>query len=262
MEADNKVVIALATIAGSAIMGSIGYLIKSGNESRRAVRKVLYYLLEIRHGMASNYLDVEEEADRFITNATEKLAKKLGPTNGATLPIDMRETITDHFRNMFEASRAEINQEFIGPFHDALLELAQSHPILAFQMRGQEKYKEIFALTNQYDLNVAQLYRVQIERATISSAMQRQSKLSKRKVLDGIVSNLDADILRVAWASSGWDWVRCKLLLRRLGKKTHSVVVSDVDSAIDELVDVVQMALRADAESATLSVESMSVVTN
>lgn len=237
MDTDSTILAALIGIAGTGIaafLGSIGYLYKTRQESRKNIRRVLYYLLEIRHAIAWYRLDANDAAKQMIAHADKRLREKWKLSMSEMGP-EVHGVIANHFHNLFLAMRPEVDRQVIELFYASLLELAQSHPILAYQVRGREKLKDAFAATEHYYQDVKLKFIADIGHSSLSDSLLAAGGNFKQQVLDEVVNSIDGEISRVSWASGLWDFMHCKWLLHR-ARKVSTLDFSSLDTTVDELV--------------------------
>lgn len=250
MEINSTIIDAVIGVGGTgfaALLAAVGYLYKTRQETRKSVRKVLYYLLEIRAALSCFRLDADAAADQYIALADQRLTSKWKAPPGS-IPAEIRIAIASHFQNLFMALRPEIDSGLIDRYHSSLLELAQSHPILAFKLRGKEKLKDGLTATEQYYEDTAKRVIADISDKQVSSSMSTLGGAFKGQVLDEIIESLNTEILQVAWASGLVDFFRCYLIIR---KSTGVVELdfSSVDETVDELVNSLVQSVSTSASA-------------
>lgn len=243
MELDTTIIAAAIGVLGTclaALLASAGYIFKTRQETRRSVRKVLYCLLELRSALSSYRLDANDATDKFIKCAMQRMADRWG-MSATDCTDEVRTILANHFSNMILALRPEIDETLIEQLESALLEMAQSHPILAFRIRGKEKLEAALSLTKTYHETVHANVIAGINDELAKEKISNVGRAFEADVIDHAIKRLNEDILQVAWTSGIFHYLRC-----RFSPSLGELVLdfSEVNDIVDVLMNQLALALH------------------
>lgn len=147
---DTAIVVTLIGLLGSAIIAAVGYLFKIKREARRSGRRLLYVLLEIRHGLKATLLDpekaIKEFNECFISYFKEKgFSDEMMPD----LKV-IEEMAVSHISSVLEANKSDFDERLLTIYENALSDLACEAPVLAFMLKGKDKLEEIALKSSDY----------------------------------------------------------------------------------------------------------------
>lgn len=256
MEAEATILAAILGACLAAVLASVGYLYKTRQETRRSVRKVLYCLLEIKFALSFYRLDSNDAAGQLIRCALKRMADRWGVT-GEDCPEEVRAALAKHFGDILLAMRPEIDAKLIDQLESALLELAQTHPILAFRIRGKQKLDVALSITKSYSETVPARFAAALHDERMREQVKDVGKSFGSNVIGQAIEMLNVDILHVAFASGIFHYLRCRFM-PSLGELTldFSMTNDAVDAVMGQLAQVLRQPNRANSESRSRSLAS------
>jgi hypothetical protein len=147
---DTEVIAALiGLISLGALLGGIGYYLKTRQERMKNKKIVLFHLLEFRHQVKSSYVAPKELADEYFRICTSYF-KKVGLSDGDEISQSIRSNVEDYMSNLVAACKPNIGEDFIQSYEDSLKNLCATDPVLAFKLRGMERLHEITNAKEKY----------------------------------------------------------------------------------------------------------------
>jgi len=160
-----KVIAALIGVCGifiSAILSSAGYLFKTKLETKRSARKVLYLLLEIRYGIMNSLFDPNEATKAYVARYNYRMKEKGFIVDVSIGYGAMYDLIREHFHNLIISMRTDFKQRLLIPYEEALFEFSTVNPVMAYKLRGKDKFETIITHTNDYKIKHDHLIDVEI----------------------------------------------------------------------------------------------------
>ncbi|WP_462154848.1 hypothetical protein [Pseudoalteromonas piscicida] len=157
MDLDERIIAAiiglvggLISIAFAAVISSIGYLSRSSLEKKRSARVVLYMLFEIRHVIKSKLSDPKSENQQFITRYKSHLQRSNIEGDFDFLDETLGPIIESGTKSITDISVNGVFERLLEPYEKALEELSQVNPVLAYKLKGLDKYFEIATFISTY----------------------------------------------------------------------------------------------------------------
>lgn len=237
-------VIGLTGIAISSILGSLGYFLKSRIESKKNARKVLYYLLEIRHSIRSSLVDPNESYIEFCEFMESALAKRGLITNRTDVEKIIGPLILTHFTNMINSTKPELNESLLESYENALSELSCINPVVAYQLRGRE--------TLQQAINHTREYATELEPILIAHQAETLGKIEKelldfnnkirKDTVNEMCSEIDEDVLSVAKICGLNDYYSCRKIIRSNAKNKNLMDIPETHLILDQMVAIINNA--------------------
>ena len=227
--------IGVAGLAFAALLSSIGYFYRGRVESKRSARTVLYLLLEIRHALGASFFNAEKAKDEYIKHYISRLKEKGVDADRRDHDLQIGSLVEDHFSKLAKASKTDIKERLIQPFEEALSELSQISPVLAYRLRGKEKLELIAKLNSSYldDFKEGLINNIKEEWAR--TAMLEFAQEMESEALKRMSENLDQEI-SILSKHCGWiDSCKCKgVLSTKFGDFDKETFV-ELDRLIDSL---------------------------
>lgn len=173
---------------------------------RRKVKRLLYFLLELRFHIARE-LKLETEITNCINKAKDRLQKDFGENVdfGPYLPL-VKEAVSKLMNDDDKIEFLENNIDSI------IVELAEIYPVFAYELSGQYKIKDRINRTSQYLNELDEI----VNQVPFDLKKWLQPKMSK-----SLVEELDWNLLRIA---------------KTIGRKTKQEVESKLkkQDSVDE----------------------------
>lgn len=234
--------IGIAGLALAAILSSLGYLYRGWVESKRSARKVLYLLLEIRYALGASLFNSEKASKEYINHYTKRLKEKGINVSKEEVEAQIAEIVKSHFSNLTEVSKTDIKERLLHPFEDALYNLSQVSPVLAYMLRGKEKLEAFAGINVSYlDSNKSMLV------STIGEEWAKEAILEfvhemEEEVLQKMSRNLDEEIVLLS-KHCGWlESYRCKKVLSTKFGEFDQEIFSELDKFIDKFIEKITIA--------------------
>ncbi len=146
-----KIILPLIGVALGWLLAESGKIFTDKRQDKRKLKKLLFFLLELRHHFAKE-LSIEIGLDKYLETMKSKLATKLGVDKNDSefnLGIDAWKPILQQLliktmkqNNKFEYLSENIDKIFI--------DLAEIFPILAYDLNGQHNIKERLNRVDNY----------------------------------------------------------------------------------------------------------------
>jgi hypothetical protein len=143
-------VIGLSGIAISSSLGLLGYFLKIRIEYKKNARKVLYYLLEMRHSIRSSLVDPNESYREFCEFMEAALARRGLTIDRADVEPLLGTLLLNHFTNMINSTKTVLNERLLESYENSLSELSYINPVVAYRLRGRETLQQAINHTRQY----------------------------------------------------------------------------------------------------------------
>ena len=237
---DIKLIIALIGIGGvliAAILGSAGYLYRVRLESKRSARKVLYYLLEIRHAIIVSSIDPDVGTDKYFDHFVNRMRNKGYPLEKEEMAKIFSEQICEHFKNVTSTAGTDIEKRLVIPFENALLDMAAVNPVLAYKLRGKEKVEKLISHINTYQESVSEKFIPMIEEDWVKDVMIKTSSELEDQVERELYGSLDDDILLLAKYCGKSDYRNSKVTLSKGLNNSNKYDYSEFDKHIDTFME-------------------------
>lgn len=246
------------SIAFAALISAFAYLYKNRMESKRSARKVLYYLLEIRYSINTSLIDPNAIYEQYISQCLETLSKRIGIINREQLELLVGKYIHEHFVNIAEPIRTEIDERILIPYEQSLLELAEVDPITAYKLRGKERIQEAITHTQKYSKTLESeiLPNLPFANDNMNSALKEFSTSQHNDALNGIENCFNDQILMVAKSCSFVDYLKCKKILKSSIDQSSDIDFSELTNLLDELLEIYKAQLAKTNGQATHHVET------
>lgn len=238
MSSDPKVLATVVAVFGTfvaAAMASIGYLYRMRVEQKKSLRKVLYFLLEIRNSVLAKLFDPEAAAQQYFEHMAGRL-KSRGIPSEMEIPDEMRRMIVDHFRNVVSLQCTDIEARLLTPFQDALLEMATINPTVAYRLYGKEKITNLVSHTRRYEAELARMLDPDVPEV-VGRTMRETLTKTMSGAAQELSSLLDQDIRLLAKACGLRDYFQCRRILKQDLTNRNRLDFADLDSFFDEVID-------------------------
>jgi len=222
----------IAGLAGVLVGGLIAefhIVIQGVRERTRALRKLLYKLLELRY----------ELRRRDPTTALNALQRYFRERFGQQVADGVGQFF--QYKPVLElieaATRGRSREEFESGYQQAVDEVAPFRPLLAYQLSGQSALLEADRLLREYYGKVVSLPELQ-GNADMEVAMSRAEKYFERLAYGQAVQRMERDIVWVAWNISPWTWIRVLRLLRRADSRAAEDISRLMDTYLREVAPI------------------------
>jgi len=247
MEFDVTVITSLIGIAGlafAALLSSVGYFYRGRNESKRSARKVLYLLLEIRYALSASLFNAANAKDEYLRHYADRLKAKGIEVSFDDIVKQIGSIVEDHFSNIAKASKIDIEERLIQPFEEALSDLSQISPVLAYRLRGKEKLELITKLNLSYLDTFKGDFIGEIEEEWAKSAILEFAQEMESEALKKMSENLDQEIAILSEHCGREDRYKCKGVLATKFGGFDKETFLELDKLIDNLIE--KMSAAAD----------------
>ncbi|MHA6494710.1 hypothetical protein ACX0MV_15905 [Pseudomonas borbori] len=235
---DFQVFASIIGIAFAALISASGYLYKNRMETKRSARKVLYYLLEIRYAINTSLIDPASIYDQYITHCFKAFSDKGGIVNRGQVESLIGKYVYQHFVNIADSLKTDIDERILIPYEQALLELSEINPTLAYKLRGKERLQHAITHTSAYSDTFENeiLPTLPLVTGEMSRAIKKFSSSQKNEALDDIENSFNDQILMVAKSCGVFDYLKCKKILKQ--SIDQSVDFPDFSNALDEITEL------------------------
>lgn len=211
----------LVTVLIPLLAASIAYLIRTNTEQTRVVKKVLYYLLEIRH--KTRFLEPlpKEQFEKFASEYCQEL-KNNGIEGEALPPPETLRQIMEWVFNQITQQQAALTPEFIKNYQSTLETLAGTQPVLAFVLNGSEQLSGL--MQNLEALNADVLRKLpydEDEPIDIEEVIQAINHESKEGNVRVVREPIDQLIRCVSWKCGILHWWRTRRVLKAWNDPKH-----------------------------------------
>lgn len=241
---DVETIIALGGVALAALLSAVGYLWRVRLEAKRSARKVLYYLLEIRYAINTSLIDPRHMYDKYMDEMIAEFSSRKIALRREDLDERVGAYIFQYMVNITESLAVKIDQKIIAPYEDALLDLAEVNPVLAYRLRGKERFQIFLSHSNSYskemDSDVLPGLLKDLEHG--KEEIIRLGRAATKESMSDLAAVLDDEILLVA-RSCGWlDYVKCRKALRFHVDQVAFIDTSDLKGFIDQCMEIITTA--------------------
>ena len=237
---DVELIIALIGVSGiliAAILSSAGYLYRVRLDSKRSARKVLYFLLEIRHAIIISSIDPDVGTDKYFDHFVNRMRNKGLPLEKEEMEKIFSEQICEHFKNVISTSGTNIEKRLVLPFEAALLDMATVNPVLAYKLRGKEKIEKLISHINSHQEAVKESFIPMIEESWVKDVMLETSSEVEEQVESELYGSLDDDILLLANYCGKSDYRNSKIALCKGLNNSNKYDYSEFDTYIDMFME-------------------------
>lgn len=245
MELDVKVIAPLIGVAGlafAALLSSIGYFYRGRIESKRSARRALYLLLEIRHALSASLFNAEKAKNEYIRHYTNRLNKKGIDISREDIDAKIGSVVAGHFNSLAAAAKTDIAERLINPFEEALSELSQISPVLAYRLRGKEKLELIAKLNSSYLNSFKSDFIDDLETEWAKKSMVDFFEEMENETLKKLSENLDQEVIILS-ERCGWkDKYECRSVLSVNFGEFDKEAFLELDKLIDTLLEKMTIA--------------------
>ncbi|MBB3169964.1 hypothetical protein [Simiduia aestuariiviva] len=239
MEFDVTVIASLIGVAGlafAALLSSIGYLYRGLIESKRSARKVLYILLEIRYALSASLFNADKSKNEYIRHYADRLKAKGIEVNREDIDAQIGSMIENHFNSLAKAAKTDIKERLIQPFEEALSELSQISPVLAYRLRGKEKLELIAKLNSSYLDSFKDNFIDGMEAEWAKLAIVEFAEEIENEAIKSLSGKLDQEVIILS-KRCGWkDSYECRRVLSAKFGEFDKEVFLELDKLIDKLI--------------------------
>lgn len=221
----------LTAVSLSALLASIGYFWKLLRESKCNIRRVLYFVLEIRHSLIVSTIDSEALCDEYLDLYLKQCASKGVPIDH--LPDGIRDLVANNLERIKEIARSAIHDRLLNQYETELLALAGTNPTLAHRLLGRHKIEPLAVSTASASRQALEIGLEIIKEPWAQDFMKSLTRKLQEDAAVELLSILDRDVLLLARRSGPLELYRCARLLRRTRKVVSREILSDLDSITD-----------------------------
>ena len=234
-------------VFASVVAAAIGYWVRIRVEQKRLLRKVLYYLLELRYsarflaGVPKEYIKVFNEEyfaewKRHGIDLTDEVSK------------EEYQKLLDYAANKAAKEKAALPVDFIPSFYSALDALSERYPIKAYQLRGSQDLKALLDFMDSINNEVIAVFKeVEGSKKMINIIKQTQEVIKEAefkhelKSLDDLIKGVAwkcgipqrryiRDVLKnLQWDFTSLDQKRIKDLVKIALDSTNTIDLSNLD---------------------------------
>lgn len=234
--------IGVAGLAFAALLSSVGYFYRGSIESKRSARKVLYLLLEIRYSLNASLFNADKAKDEYIRQYTDRLKAKGIDVNREDIDAQIGSVVEDHFNSIAKTAKADIAERLIHPFEEALSELSQISPVLAYRLRGKEKIELIAKLNSSYLGSFKDNFIDGVEAEWAKATIVEFAEEMENDALKKLSLNLDQEVTILS-KRCGWkDSHECKGVLSAKFGEFDEQTFLELDKLIDNLLEKMAVA--------------------
>lgn len=210
------------------LLSESGKIFADKRQDRRKLKKLLYFLLELRFHFAKE-LSIELDLDKYIETIKNKMATKLGIDKNdpefvlgvsAWRPfIEQILTKSKTQENKFEHLTENIDK--------VLIDLAEIFPILAYELSGQHNIKERL---NKFDNYLSEI-KTMTDEVPFDIKQWINPKLTKE-----LLADLDESILKIA---KKIDKQTTKFSKEKITKMSNEDDDQEMETFLDEYLEKV-----------------------
>jgi hypothetical protein len=230
-------IIGIIGIVIAAILSSAGYLYRVRLESKKSAKKVLYFLLEIRHAIIISSMDPDVGTEIYFEHCVQRMRDKGFPLEKEEVEKIFSEQICEHFKNVISTSGTDIEKRLVIPFEAALLDMATINPVLAYKLRGKEKIEKLLSHINTHQEAVKEKFIPMIEDDWVKDVVLETSRDVEVDVERELYGSLDDDILLLAKYCGHSDYRNSKAALITGLNNSNKYDYSEFDKYIDMFMD-------------------------
>lgn len=230
---DPKVVASLAGVSVGALLGGIGYYLKSRAERLKAKRTVLFHLLELRHLLVASNIDPNDITDKYI-EYSEEYFNKIGLPEEEKLPAELTNMIRDHLCRIMSTQRPKIDEAFIKSYENSLTELCKDEPVLAFRLKGLDNVNSLLDAQEAYTSNVSNAEFFS-KVSTLKEHMSEQLKNANFSAISKLIDGYNEDILNVSWSCDLVTWYKCRKIVKAKVSNEICFKESGLDKELDNM---------------------------
>ncbi|EKF9742306.1 hypothetical protein [Vibrio cholerae] len=234
----------LLGIVLAAIIATSSYLLRWKHEYRKSARRALYLLLQIRNSAIDSIFSPADATEAYIEHLLKIFKEKGIPASKDDVNEEMTTLISNHFQNLIDAIRQEIEGSTLEQYEKALYELSAQNPVLAYQLQGKEKFQKLLDITQTYNKNVLDELNGQVS-AELALSLASTAASFEPEVQAEVIDILDQDIIKLS-KYCGWsDHRRCKRQLANKSFKAKGYDFSDLDKIFANFLVVLSEHLQS-----------------
>jgi hypothetical protein len=158
------------------------------------------------------------------------------------MPPELTTLLMSTMNEAIDAAKSDLEGRLLAQYEEALLQFAESDPMLAYRLLGKDKLRAVVGRIGTYRSNVTEVIANKIPEEWAKTMLLDLMSTTYRRALDDIASTLDKDVLLLGKSCGFLEYRRCK----RAVKNTTTRITEQFFAAIDPLIDeFVGMTLRA-----------------
>ncbi|ABC33031.1 hypothetical protein HCH_06386 [Hahella chejuensis KCTC 2396] len=237
---DVKFIAALVSLVGillAAVISSAGYFYKNWTESKRSARKVLYFLLEIRYAVNMSIFNPNATAEKFLLHYFKRVEERGLPFDSEDIKVSVLPLIIQSLTDISNSLKIDIEERLVTPLDDALLELATVNPVLAYQLRGKDKFETLASHVFRYTDSIRNNLSVDVLCENTIDMIVKEAGVVSSGTISKLVSDLELDILALAKYCGRRDYRSAKDCIDLGFSATNDIDLSKYDEMIDEILD-------------------------
>lgn len=256
---DVQIIVAFLSLAGiglGALLSGIGYALKIRSERLSAKRLVLFYLLEIRAAVLTEYVTARRLTAIYLQICNAFWEKK-GVSDIAGPLESIKDLVETHFSRLLGSIKPNLDHGFLERYEQALMNLAQNDPVLAYRLRGREglvaatKAQQDYISTFSASDSLLALGQLQKPLATIIDNKHEEAAA-------GVLELIDRDIRKTAWGCGVWCCFSVRKPLSIGLKESLEMGELGIESELEGLAQEVQrLAQERISEGTSLKAEGV-----
>lgn len=219
----------------AAFIALISFYRKLHLERVQTKNTVLYHLLEIRHAIKSEYADQNELTEQYITYCKNHFIKIGLWESSEPENAELKSLIASLLSNLLNTGKPSLGSEFVSSYDNTLNALSKDDPFLAHYLKGKEKLNQYLEATTKYSNELANSDFL-VDQTLLKSFIDKQSNKSREENIKSLLSELDKDILKVAWRIDLICYLKSRWKLRSKNKPTTDMKGLGIDTELNKLL--------------------------
>lgn len=232
--------VGVAGLVVPSCFASAGYVYRTRQESKRSARKVLFYLLEIRHALKASLYNTEKLTAEYVEQALGIFDDKGIPIrNTPILEILVRPMIGSHIENMIDANKPEVNEKLLDQYEKALLEFAEVNPVGAYLLKGREGFETILIHNENYMETCAEMIFPLLEgNPFLEKVVELKEEVSSEASAD-LMSEMNAFVKGLSEHCGRADRKKCYKIINSEDETDFSNVVLKINDFADTMKEFI-----------------------
>jgi len=240
---DAKITAALIGMIGifiTLIASTIAHNYQRNNESKRASREVLFYLLEIRYFILTSRINVNQLTTAYIKFFIERAKIQDIELKLETMDIPpYNEQIKEHLLKIIRHIKPKIDENLLERYDLSLQKLSADYPILAYRLKGKNMLDSVHE-ESQNHINRVKIF--------VNEETKNTSQLKNDNFFDEVITQssnmgisvLNDDIILLAEHCGSKTTKECKNLLNAELISNYERLLQKCEPDIDKLISILK----------------------
>jgi len=210
-------------------LNELGQWFRSRKEDKKAVKKVLYHLLDAYY--IFNQLDTSQISKLIISRLTLRVPEH----QRGLFEVEMNKYFSSLIKELVQADVAENLEKIEKEYSISINNLSFIDPIRAFRLSGKTRILQTF------DLLQNSLKKIAVSNGSVSEKEQIQNQIDtamevlKPKIISEAISDLEDEISSLSFFINPITWLKTKKTIKRIKSRLKTEGAIKIDEWINKL---------------------------